>query len=229
MERGLDLFRELVVAPLQTALNQLLAFVPSVLGALVVLLIGGIIAKLIEQIIVRGLKIIKLDKIADQVQLSTVLARGGIRRKLSELIGAIIYWIVILAFVTTALNALGLVVAAGLFQQVVEFLPRVVAAVFILIVGVFAAAFLATTVRTAASNSGIHQASVLGQAVQTVVIIFALVAALQQLQIQFVGEVFLIILGGLSLGCAIAFGLGCKDLAGEWVSSLIQELQPRKK
>lgn len=229
MQTGADIFQQLVVEPLRSAVDQLLAFVPTILGALVILLIGGILAKLIEQIIIRALTLITLDKIADQIQLSSMLAKGGIRRKLSELIGAIVYWIVILAFVMTALNALNLTVAADLFRDVVGFLPNVVASVFILIVGVFAAAFLATTVRTAASNSGIGQAPLLGQVVQTIVVIFAVVAALRQLNIQFVGEVFLIILGGITLGAALAFGLGCKDLAGRWASSLVEQLQTRKR
>ena len=229
METGLNLFQQLVIAPLQTAINQLLTFAPSILGALLILLIGGIIARVLEQVIVRGLKLIALDKIADQLQINAILSKGGVRRKLSELIGAIIYWIVMLAFVMTALNALNLTVAAQLFQQIVGFLPNVIAAVFIVIVGAFAAAFLAATVRTAASNSGILQSHLLGQAVQTIVIVFTLVAALQQLQIQFVGEVFMIILSGLSFGVALAFGLGCKDIAGKWVKDLIDELQSRKR
>ncbi len=229
METGVDLVQQLIIMPLRNAVNQLSTSVPVILGALLILLIGGVIAKLLEQAIVRVLKMITLDKIADRVQLSAIILKGGIRRKLSELIGAIIYWIVILAFVMTALNALNLTVAAELFQKIVGFLPNVIASVFILTVGVFAAAFLATTVRTAASNSGIGQAHLLGQAVQTVVVVFTIVAALQQLHIQFVGEVFLVILGGISLGCAIAFGLGCKDVAGRWVSSFIEQLQSRRR
>ena len=226
---GVNLIQDFVVAPLQMALNQLSTFVPVILGALLILLVGGLIAKTIEQLIVKLLKLITLDKLADQIQLSSILARGGIKRKLSELIGAIVYWIVILAFVMAALDALNLTVAAQLFQQIVGFLPNVIAAVFILIVGVFAAAFLSATVRTAASNSGIIQSHILGQAVQAVVVIFAFVAALQQLQIQFVGEVFLIILSGITLAGALAFGLGCKDLAGRWLSDLISQLQSRKR
>ncbi len=228
IQTGRSLLEQFILVPLQSALNQLLAFVPSILGSLIILLIGGAIAKLLEKLIIQGLKLLSLDRIADQIRLSSMLAKGGIRRKLSELIGAIIYWIVILAFVMTALNALNLTVAAELFQQIVAFLPNVVAAVFILVVGIFAAAFLATAIRTAASNSGIVQANLLSQAVQTVVIITAMVAALRQLNIQFVGEVFLIILSGLSLAFGLAFGLGCKEIAGRWVASIIAELNTKK-
>ena len=220
---------QLVVEPLRAALNTLWGYAPAILGAMLILLVGTVIAKLIEGVIIRVLKMITLDKIADQIQLSSVLAKGGIRRKLSELISAIIYWIVMLAFVMTALNALNLTVAAELFQTVVAFLPNVIAAVFILIIGVFASAFLATTVRTAASNAGILQAHLLSQFAQAIVVIFSVVASLEQLQIQFVGEAFLILLGGASLGAALAFGLGCKDLAGRWASSFVEEIRSRKR
>ena len=222
-------FDALIMEPVQSLLTQLLTFLPKLLAAIFILLVGWWLAKAIEALIVRVLKTIAVDRLADQIQLSSVLAKGSIRRKVSELVGAIVYWLIMLAVVMVTFNALELTVAAQLFQRVVEFLPNVIAAVFILIVGVFAAAFLASTVRTAASNSGILQAHLLGQAVQTVVVIFAGVAALQQLNIQFVGEVFLIILAGLSLGAALAFGLGCKDLAGRWVSSVIEQLQARKR
>ena len=229
MGTGIDLVQQLIVEPLQAALAQLKYFAPTLLAVLAILVFGGLIAKALEQVIVRLLKAATLDKLADQVQLSTVLAKGGIKRKLSELIGAIIYWLVMLAFVMTALNALNLTVAAELFQKVVGFLPNVIAAVFILTVGVFAAAFLSATVRTAASNTGVGQSHLLGQAVQTIVVVFAVVAALQQLGIPFFGEVFLIVLGGISLGCALAFGLGCRDLAGRWVTDLVEELRSRKR
>lgn len=228
METGMNLVQKFVVEPLQAAVNQLLTFVPAILGALLILLLGGIIAKLLERLVTNALKMAALDKIAEQVQLASMLSRGGIRRKLSELIGAIIYWIVMLAFVMTALNALNLTVAAQLFQTVVAFLPNVVAALFILLTGVFAAAFLSTTVRTAASNAGIVQAALLGQLVQTAVVVFTVIAALRQMNIQFVGEAFLIVLSGISLGYALAFGLGCKDLAGKWVTGFVEQLQPRK-
>ena len=222
-------FDALVVEPVRALVNQLMTFLPTLAGALLLFLIGWMIAKAVEAVSARILKTIALDKIADQIQLSSVLAKGGVKRKLSELLGAIIYWLVMLAVVMVVFNALQLTVAAELFQNVVEFLPNVIASVFILIVGVFAAAFLATTVRTAASNAGIVQSHLLGQAVQAVVVVFAVVAALQQLRIEFVGEVFLIILGGISLGCALAFGLGCRDIAGRWVSDLVSELQSRKR
>ena len=219
----------IILQPVQTLLNQLAVFLPTLVGALLILLVGWILAKVIEGVVVRVLETITLDRLADQIQLSAVLAKGGIKHKLSALVGVIIYWLIMLAVVMIVFNALQLTVAAELFQTVVAFLPNVIAAVFILIVGIFAAAFLSATVRTAASNAGVLQSHLLGQLVQMVVVIFAAVAALQQLRVPFFGEVFLIILGGISLGCAIAFGLGCKDLAGRWMSDIVEQVQGRKR
>ena len=215
--------------PVQIAVDQVMGFLPRLLGALVLFLIGWLIAKVVEGVVVRLLKTVALDKIADQVQLSSVLAKGGVKRKVSELIGIIVYWLIMLAVVVVVFNALGLTEAAELFQTVVAYLPNVVAALFILILGIFSAAFLSMTVRTAASNAGILQAFLLGQLVQWVVVISAAVIALQQLRIEFVGDAFLIILGGISLACAIAFGLGCKDLAGRWMTDIVEQVQGRKR
>ena len=218
----------ILVQPIQSFFNQLMGFLPSLVGALLILLIGWIIAKAIEGLVVQILKAARVDKLAEQIQLADVLTKGGIRRRFSELIGALIYWLVMLVVLIAALNAIQLTVAAQLLQQVVTFLPNVVAALFIVVVGVLAATFLASTVRTAASNSGIGQAHLLGQLVQTTVIVFTSVAALQQLRIEFVGEAFLIILAAVSLGLALAFGFGCKDLAGRWVSNLVDQLSRKR-
>lgn len=219
----------ILVQPIQSLLTQVMGFLPNFLGALLILLVGWVIAKTIERVVGNALKAIQLDKLADRLQLSDVLAKGGIKRKLSEVVSAIIYWLVILAIVIAALNALQLTIAAQLLEQVVTFLPNVVASIFILVVGILSAAFLATTVRTAAGNAGVSQSQLLGEAVQAVVVIFSVVAALRQLGIQFVGEAFLIILAAVSFGTALAFGIGCKDIAGRWVGDLVEQLSSRRR
>lgn len=218
-----------LVQPVQAFFTQLMGFLPNVLGALLILLVGWAVAKGIEGVVVKLLKTAKLDKLADKVQLTEVLSKGGIKRKLSEVIGVIIYWLVTLVVLIATLNALQLTVAAQLLEHIVAFLPNVVAAIFILVVGIVTGAFLSTTVRTAASNAGVDASRLLGQAVQTIVVIFALAAALRQLQIQLVGEAFLIVLAAVSFGLALAFGLGCKDQAGRWFNGVVDELSSKRR
>lgn len=215
--------------PVQAFFTQLMGFLPNVLGALLILLVGWTVAKGLEGLVVKLLKAAKLDKLADKVQLTEVLSKGGIKRKLSEVIGVIIYWLVTLVVLIATLNALQLTVAAQLLEHVVAFLPNVVAAIFILVVGIVTGAFLSTTVRTAASNAGVDASRLLGQAVQTIVVIFAIAAALRQLQIQLVGEAFLIVLSAVSFGLALAFGLGCKEQAGRWFSGVVDDLSSKRR
>ena len=228
MQRVTDMAQQGVMDPLLAAWGDIVRYLPSILGAIVILLIGVLIAKAVEQLIGKGLKRIGLDKFSDQIQLTSTLARGGIHQKLSEIIGALTYWVIMLAFITAGLNALDLPVAAELVQKVVLFLPKVVEALFILILGVFAAAFLSTTVREAANNAGILQSNLLGQFVQTAVIIVATVEAMKQVGIQFVDQVFLLFFAAVALAAGIAFGLGCKDIAGRWVSDIVEQAKHKR-
>ena len=216
----------ILLDPIRVFFGQLVGFLPNLLAVLAILVGGWIAAKVIQTVLVRLLTAVKADSLAERIQFAEMLARGGIERTFSQLVGAMAYWIVMLVVLVAALNALQLTATAELLQRLVGFLPTIVTAIVVLILGILAAGFLAATVRTIASNAGIAQAPVLGQFAQALVIIFSVVVALQQVQIQFVGDAFLIILGALSFGLALAFGLGCKDLVGRWMSDLVDRLSP---
>ena len=217
----------ILLEPLRNFIGQLVGFLPNLLAVAAILLGGWIVAKVIQGVLGRVLRAVKADTLAEKVQLAEMLVRGGIERTFSELVGVLAYWLVMLVVLVAALNALQLTATAELLEGFVGFLPSIVTAVLVLILGILAAGFLAATVRTVATNAGIAQAQILGKSMQSIAIIFAVVVALQQLQIQFVGDAFLIVLGAISFGAALAFGLGCRDLAGRWVSDLVDRLSPK--
>ena len=210
-------------------LTRVGVFIPRLIGVLLILIIGWLIAKLIELVIVRVLKLIRLDTLSERSGTSNFLAKGGIKYTLSELLGVLAYWTAMLIVIMTALNALQWTVAAQLLNKVVAFIPNIIVAVFVLVIGMFVSAVLAGVVRTAASNAGIKQARLLGQITQVVVVIFAVVIALEQLNIGkiIIASAVQIILAAIGLGLAIAFGVGCKDIAGKYVSDLISKLKEK--
>ena len=218
----------ILLEPIRAFLDQLVGFLPNLVAVVAILVVGWIVARLIRTALTRLLRAVKADRLAERIQLAEMLAKGGIERTFSQLVAALAYWVVMLVVLVAALNALQLTATAELLQRLVGFLPTIVTAIVVLILGILAAGFLGATVRAVASNAGIVQAQVLGQFAQVVVIIFAVVVALQQVQVQFVGDAFLIILAAISFALALAFGLGCKDLAGRWMSDLIDRLSPRK-
>lgn len=218
-----------IMESVREMLTRVGAFIPKLIGVLVILIAGWLIAKVIETVLVRSLKLIRLDTLSEKSGTSNFLAKGGIKYTLSELIGVLVYWIVLLIVIITALNALQWTVAAELLNTVVGYIPNIIVAVFILVLGMFVSTLLGTVIRTAASNAGITQAKLLGQITQAVVIVFAAVIALQQLKIQttILLSVINIIVAAIGLALGLAFGLGCKDIAGKAVADFLDRLKKK--
>ncbi len=223
----MDWLTFVVVDPVKAMLIRIWGYIPAIAGAIVILIVGWLIAKLVETIIVRVLKAIRLDTASDKIGVSNILAHGEIKLTISELIGAVIYWIVILIVIATALGTLNLTIAAELVARLVDYVPNILAAIFILIAGAFVADFVATIVRTAAGNAGIKKAGLLAKTTKTVIVIFSIVIAIEQLKIASTLIVLAvnIILVSIGVGIALAFGLGCKDIAGKFVQDLINDMK----
>jgi hypothetical protein len=163
--------------------------------------------------------------------LSNILSKGDINYTLSEIIGILIYWLLMLVVFLTAVNALQLTVAAELLNQVILYVPNVIASVFILVLGIFFASIVANTVRTAAANAGLTQARSLAQFAQVIIIVFSIIEALKQLRIDtsIIELVIKASLAALALGIGLAIGLGCKDMAGKHVQALVDSFKSSKK
>jgi hypothetical protein len=219
-----------LLEPARTVLSQIAKLLVDALLVIVILIIGWIISRLIKAVVIKGLRIVKLDELSDSVGLDSLLEKGGITYSLSELIGVVCYWLSILVSFMVAINAVGLYVAADLLNKVVLYVPNVIAAIFILILGMFVATILRNIVLTAANNAGLSQTKILSKVVETIVIAFSIFVALEQLHIGIrITELTLsIILGAVGLGCALAFGLGCRDIAGKFVSELIEKMKSKK-
>lgn len=223
----MDWLTFVVVDPVKAMFVRIWSYIPAIAGAILILVAGWLIAKVIEAVVVRVLKAIRLDVASDKANISNVLAQGEIKMSLSELIGAVIYWIVILVVISTALNALNLTIAAELVSRLVGYVPNILGAIFILVLGALLANFVASIVRTSASNAGIGNAKLLAQLTQTILIIFAVIIAIEQLKIASALIVLAvnIILISIGLGLALAFGLGCKDIAGKFMQDLLNKMK----
>ncbi|MFA5311560.1 MAG: hypothetical protein WC355_04555 [Candidatus Omnitrophota bacterium] len=218
-----------LLEPARTVLAQIGQFLVNILLVIVILIIGWLISKLIKVVVTKGLRIIKLDELSDRIELETMLEKGGISYSLSELIGLACYWLAILVTFMVAINAVGLTIAADLLNRVVLYVPNVIAAVFILILGMFAATILKNIVVTAANNSGVSQGKLLGKIAEIVIIAFAVFVGLEQLKIgiRITQLTISIALGSIGLGLAIAFGLGCKDIVGRIVADFLDKINKK--
>ncbi|MBN1526692.1 MAG: hypothetical protein JW919_03805 [Candidatus Omnitrophica bacterium] len=216
-----------IVDPVKAMLVKIWGFIPTITGAILILVCGWLIAKLLETIVVKVLKAIKLDMASEKAGVANVLAQGDIKITLSELIGGIIYWLIMLVVAVTVLNALNLAVAANLLSRLVEYVPNILAAIFVLVLGSFLATFVSAVVRTTANNAGVKNSKFLSQISQTIIVIFSVIIAVEQLNIAtaFIALTVNIILASLGLGIALAFGLGCKDMVGKMVADYMNKMK----
>ena len=219
-----------LLEPARTVLAQIGKFLLDGLLVIIILIIGWIISRVIKTIVTKGLRTVKLDELSGSIGLNELLDKGGITYSLSELMGVICYWLAILVSFMVAINAVGLTIAADLLNKIVLYIPNVIAAIFILTLGMFVATILRNIVITAANNAGLSQTRLLSKVVEVIVIAFSIFVALEQLKIGIrITELTLsIILGAVGLGLALAFGLGCKDIAGKFVNELIEKVKSKK-
>jgi hypothetical protein len=223
----MDRLALIVADPVKAMLIKIWSYIPTLLGAIVILVVGWIVAKFVEAIVVRALKAARLDVVSDKAGIANMLAQGEIKWTLSELLGVIVYWIVMLSVLAASLNALNLTVASDLLSKLVAYIPNIIIAIFVLVLGSFLANFMAGIVRTAASNAGVSSAKLLGKITQAILIIFAIIIAIEQLNIAtaFIAFAVNIILASIGLALALAFGLGCKDIAAKAMSDALNKIK----
>jgi len=191
----------------------------NLLYALVLLFIGLLIAKGLQWLAVHAFEALGLDKGSKQIGFTEILAKGGTTKQPTDLLGDLIYWLTIFVAVTAVANFLGLVSGKVLLGSLLAYLPAVLSAAYILGVGIFTAILIATTVLIVANNIGLAKASSLAKIVQSAIIVFAFLAALEQLGIamSWIVSSIQLVVGAVALAFAIAFGLGAKDKAAEFL------------
>ncbi len=195
-------------------------FLPNILAALVILLVGWIVAKVLKAAVVRMLKLIKFPVLAEKAGIDEFLAKGGVTHSAAGLLGVLVYWLLMLIVLLMAVNALRLEMASQMLNQILLYVPNVIVAVIVLVVGLSAANFVAGLVRTAAANAGIEEAPLLAAVARYALIVFAFVIALSQLRIGegIVANGFLILFGAACLAAALAVGLGGRETISRYLN-----------
>jgi len=217
------------VEPVKMMLGKFAQFVPMFVGFLVIVLVGWLVAVVLKKVIVKVLIFLKLDTLSGKINLSQILEKGGIRYTLSEIIGIILYWLIIFVAIATAINALGLTSVSAIMDRIILYVPNIIIAIFILILGLFLSSFLSSVVVAMSLNAGISHANILGKIVSTIIIVFSVMISLEQLNIAaaIINAVITIILASIGLAFAIAFGLGSKDVASRVISDLVDSFKKK--
>ena len=212
----------LIADPVRQMLVRILGFLPVLLGALVILIVGWIVAKAIKRIIDWLLKTIRFDALADKAGISGILRKGDLTISATELVSRLVYWLIIIMVLVMAVDALGLPKASDILASLFAYIPKVIAALLVLVVAMFLASFVSGIVHTAAGNANLPRPGMFAAVSRWAIIIFAVTISLGELGIAtlLVTTTFNIILGGVCLALALAFGLGGKDVAAKYLEAL---------
>jgi hypothetical protein len=219
-------WKNLIIEPVSQMLTRIMAYLPILLGALVILIVGWLVARAIKRIVDWLLKLIRFDALADKAGISEILKKGNLEISAGEVISSLVYWLIVIMVLVMAVDALGLPKSSDVLASLFAYVPKVIAALLVLVVAMFLASFVSGIVRTAAGNANLPKPEMFAGVSRWAIIIFAVTISLEQLGIAslLVTTTFNIILGGVCLALAIAFGLGGKDI----VAKYLEELKKRR-
>ena len=221
--------RQALVDSFTQAWSQVILLAPKLVAMVSVLVIGYVLARWFSGLIAVVTEKIGLQTAAEKSGLAKSMHDVGIRRPMPTIVGGIVFWLLMSVFVMAAFSILGLESVSLAMKEVVNYIPKVLVATVVVVVGLLAATFVRGVVATSADRVGLSYAEYLAGGCYWVLSILTFIAAFNQLGIQFALLEKLILIGsaGLSAGFALAFGLGGRDvmagiLSGYYVRQRLQ-------
>jgi hypothetical protein len=212
--------------------TKITAFLPELIGAIIIFVVGWIIARLVKVGVEKLLRLVRFDTATEKTGVNKFLKKGEIVKAPSEIVGTLVYWFIMILVLIASLDALGLPIVSDMLNSIFLYIPNVVAAIIVLVLGVLMGNLLSAVVRTAASNAGLKNAEGLGKISLYAIVVFAASIALIQLGIgeEIVVSAFGLVFGAAALALALAFGLGGRDVAANYLKHWLAEKKtPAKK
>ena len=207
-------------------LHQIALFLPRLALALPVLVLGWLLAKAVRFAVEKALRAVNFSVLTERAGTDHFLQQGGLRGDTTTLFGLFAYWVVIVATLIIAFNGLGLDYVAGLLQRAELFAPKILVSMLIVVFGSYFARFVGEAVYTYCIDAQIPDSDILGKIARYLIMTFVIMIALSQIEVggDIVQRTYLIILGGLVLALALAFGIGGKD----WAASMLERWWPQR-
>jgi len=195
----------------------LIGAIPFIIGAIILLVIGWFVGKLIGGLIAKVAKAAHFDHVGDKTGINDMMQKSGSKLTLSKVLGKVVQWAIFLIFVDLAAEQLRLPQVTAIIDRAVAFIPNVIVAILIVAAGAWFAQLLAGLVKGSLKEAKVGGADLLAQVTHTAVIAFALIAALNQLQVAqiVIDSLYIAVLAALSLAFALAFGLGGRESAAK--------------
>ena len=204
-----------VVSNLTSQWSSVISSLPNLIGAVLILILGVVVAMIFKKISATLLRRIGLDRISSKAGVSDVMQDAGMVKRPSVFAGKIIFWMVLFVFLVPAANMLGLTELVNLFKSFISFLPKIITALVIVIFGMMFAQFLRRIIMEKPATIGSNSAKTLGNLVYGIMVTVVVLVALEQLDIETVllHNIIILVVGGIMLILAISVGLGSREVS----------------
>lgn len=218
---------DVLTSSFQNLADGVIGFVPLLVVAIIIIILGWVVGAALSKVIEQIVRAIKLDKALAAAGLDALSSKAGFRLNSGRFLGELIKWFTIVVFLVAAFEILGLSQVNQFLQGVViGYIPQVIAAILILLIAVVLADVLQKTVIASAKAANLSAANFLGSITKWAIIVFAILAALFQLGIgaTFIQTLFTGFIVALSLAFGLAFGLGGRGAAAEYLEKIREEI-----
>lgn len=204
---------------------------PLALRAFLMLFGGLVFARLMRSLFRLILKIIRFGTVCNRIGFTDFLRKGGVRSTPVELVSNLLFWAIALVVFLRVSRLLDLLVITEVYNSFVKLIPSLIAAVLIIITGWIILEFFANFTVTVVRNTGFMQAELLGKIIRYLGILLIIILAVGQVEIGtgVLGSMLLVLFSAICFGLALAFGLGCKDLARDIVQRLMEDLHEKSR
>ena len=217
---------DVIMASLQNLWDGFVAFIPALLGALVVFIVGWLVAMALGRIVTRILQAIQIDKIFDQLGIMKAVHKSGLDWEFSGFMGWIVKWFLLIAFFLAAADILGLSEVAVFLTAILAYIPNIFVAALILVIAALVSDFLEKLIKASIKAADFSAPKVVGVMVRWSVWIFAFLAVFNQLGIAsaLINTFFMGFIAFLALAGGLAFGFGGQGVAKDWLEKLSKEI-----
>lgn len=220
---------DVLVASFQDVWTQFAMFIPSFVGAVVIFIVGLILAAGLGALVERVVSMLKVDRALEKAGVGEYVERAGLKLNTGEVLGQVVYWFIVITFLLAASSILGFTALSIFLTAVLLYIPNVVVGVLIMLVTVVVANFLKKTVKASVMTARLHAAGFLGTLTWWAIVIFGLATALAQIgvDVTILNTVITGIIAMAAIAGGIAFGLGGKEAAARMIERFQEQVGQR--
>lgn len=228
---SISYWQEAFLLATSNILTNVLSYLPTIIAALIVFVIGVVLSKWAKGLTVGVLETLRLSTLVKKSGIDPFLKKAEVRVKAEEFVGGFVKWVVVLIFFITSVNILGLTTVSLVLNNILNYIPNVVSAILVLTVGVLLAGLVESLVKGALAQVDLKTSRLLGKISSYLVVIFAVLTAINELRVAqtLVNTLFIGFVATLAIGFGLAIGLGAKDLVSEvlkdWYDNFKKEVR----